>query len=109
MWYEQSVADWEKYQAILKKKDGIIERLSKKIRDLIAKCDENIVTLKQAHAAEVEELNTIIASQKEKIEHMEVVMARDGTNTSLPTAQTPPGRKKHIPNSRRNTGKPKGG
>ena len=109
LWYAQSVADWEEYQEQLKKKDNLIQKLTNKIREVLAKYDEKIITIKRAHAEEVESLKAAIASLQEKIDHMEALMARDGTNTNLPTAQTPPGKPKHIPNSRRNTGKPKGG
>ena len=41
--------------------------------------------------------------------HELALKSHDGTNTGTPTSQTPIGKKKAIPNSRRNTGKKKGG
>lgn len=59
-----------------------------------------------------EELNILHAKIKaleNELAHAKAIQDHDSTNTSSPTSQTKPGKKKHIPNSRRSTGKSKGG
>ena len=51
---------------------------------------------------ELKEASRVIAYYK-------VLEAHDGTNTGMPTSQTPINKKKHIPNSRKPTRKHKGG
>lgn len=57
----------------------------------------------------VSEKDAIIKELKNQLAHMAAVTGRDGTNTGISTAATPINKKKVIPNSRRNTGKKKGG
>ena len=44
---------------------------------------------------------------KAKLAHVEALQNRDGSNTGTPTSQTPRGKKKRIPNTRRPTEKNK--
>ena len=57
----------------------------------------------------IAEKDAVIKELQNRLAHAEALLAHDGTNTGTSTAQTPPGKKKVIPNSRRSTGKPKGG
>ncbi len=53
--------------------------------------------------------DAIIKELKNQLAHMAAVADHDGTNTGISTAATPINKKKVIPNSRRSTGKKKGG
>ena len=86
LWINQCQKDYESYQAELEKKNRKLEKLEKK----------------QLETRQRSEL-------KARVEHLEAILAHDGSNTGTPTSQTPPGKNKRIPNSRRSTGKPKGG
>ena len=51
----------------------------------------------------------IIKTLTNRLEHELALKEHDGTNTGIPTSQTPIGKRKVIPNSRVSTGKKKGG
>lgn len=53
--------------------------------------------------------DAVIKELENRLAHELALKNHDGTNTGTPTSQTPIGKKKVIPNSRRNTGKKKGG
>lgn len=94
-----------------------------KLRDRILGYQEQISSLRdeakrlrkknESQKAEFEgimaEKDAIIKELKNRLAHAEALNAHDGTNTGTPTSQTPPGKDKVIPNSRRSSGKPKGG
>lgn len=44
-----------------------------------------------------------------KVAHLKAISGHDDTNSGIPTSATPIGKKKVIPNSRRDNGKDKGG
>ncbi|MCD8370315.1 MAG: transposase [Clostridiales bacterium] len=64
---------------------------------------------KEHHKEDIAQRDAIIQALKIKVAHLEALANRDGTNTGIPTSQTPINQKKVIPNSRRNTGRKKGG
>ena len=64
--------------------------------------DDKIEEMKIKHKEEIEEKEAVIEALKAKIRHLEAVQDRDGTNTSVPTSQTPTGKTKVIPNKRKN-------
>ena len=64
---------------------------------------------KEQHKEEAAQKDAEIQALKNKAAHLEALADRDGTNTGTPTSQTPINRKKVIPNSRRGSGKKKGG
>ena len=68
---------------------------------------------KDLQRADYEELlaqkDAVIKELENRLAHELALKGHDGTNTGTPTSQTPIGKKKVIPNSRRNTGKKKGG
>ena len=53
--------------------------------------------------------DAVIRELENRLAHELALKGHDGTNTGTPTSQTPIGKKKAIPNSRRNTGRKKGG
>lgn len=65
--------------------------------------------LKLKYEEEIAKKDAIIKELKNQLAHEKALNDRDGYNTSLPTSQTPIGKKKIIPNSREKSNKPKGG
>lgn len=53
--------------------------------------------------------DAVIKELEKRLAHELALKGHDGANTGTPTSQTPIGKKKVIPNSRRSTGKKKGG
>ena len=66
-------------------------------------------TAKKQHAEALAEKDAIIKELQNRLAHAEALLNHDGSNTGTPTSQTPTNKDKVIPNSRRNSGKPKGG
>ena len=54
------------------------------------------------------EKDCIIEELTNQLAHAKALLDHDGTNTNTPTSQTPPGKKKRIPNTRTKTGRSKG-
>ena len=63
----------------------------------------------KCHKEEAAQKDAIIQALMNKVAHLEALADRDGTNTGIPTSQTPVNQKKRIPNSRRGSNKKKGG
>lgn len=94
-----------------------------KLKDRILGYQETISSLrhslktaqksKDIQRADYEELlaqkDAVIKELENRLAHELALKGHDGTNTGTPTSQTPIGKKKVIPNSRRSTGKKKGG
>ena len=104
--------DFEKATAeITKLKDRIlgyqeqIASLQTSVRNLrrSKECD------KKQYTESLAEKDAIIRELQNRLAHAEAVLNHDGSNTGTPTSQTPINKNKVIPNSRRNTGKTKGG
>lgn len=102
-------ADWDEHVREIAKKDAEIARLNDRIFEEMRKGDERLAVAEERHGEESAEKDAIIEALRAELAHLRAVMDRDGTSTSLPTGQTPPGKKKAVPNSRRSSGKPKGG
>ena len=64
---------------------------------------------KEKYEEALTEKDAIIKELQNRLAHVEALLDHDGTNTGTPTGQTPPGKNKVIPNTRRSSGKPKGG
>lgn len=109
IWFEECDSDWEKYQAELNKKEQEIQKLIDKNWEILKASDDRIAALTEKYEEQLAEKDAVIKELAAKLAHAEALIGRDSTNTSSPTSQTPPQKNKHIPNSRRNTGKPKGG
>lgn len=104
--WEEDIRNHRKEMAV---KDRTIEKLQAKKWTLLRDFDDKIATLTREYEEKLAEKEAIIEKLKEELAHAEALLGRDSNNTSLPTGLTPPGKKKRIPNSRRNTGKAKGG
>ncbi len=92
-----------------KKYEKEIEKLNDIIQKLIQKYDDRIAKLNEDHKTETDEKDAIIKTLSEEVERLTAKQSRNSSNTSLPTSKTPIDQKKLIPNSRRSSGKPKGG
>lgn len=99
IWFEECDSAWEKYQAELNKKE----------QEILKVFDDRIAAVIKDYEGQLAEKDAVINGLSAKLAYAEALLLRDSTNTSTPTGQTPPWKDKHIPNSRRNTGRPKGG
>ena len=85
-------------------------------KEQIANLRQTEKNLRKANAAQKEkyeealhEKDAVIKELQNQLAHVQALLDHDGTNTGIPTGQTPPNKNKVIPNSRRSTGKSKGG
>lgn len=109
IWFEECDSIWKEHQAELNKKEEEIRKLKDKNWQILKESDETLAAVKKEYEERLAEKDAVIDALKAELAHAEALLGRDSTNTSTPTGQTPPGKDKHIPNSRRSTGKPKGG
>ena len=109
IWFQECCEGWEQYQSAMKKKDLEIERLESEKWRLLKETDERDARTRAAYEEKLSEKDAVIEALKAELAHAQALLDRDSTNTGTPTGQTPPGKKKHIPNTRRSTGKAKGG
>lgn len=103
-----------------------LERMSVEIinlKDRILGYQENVKSLqsslksalktnakqKKTYEITLAEKDAVIRELTNQLAHISAVAERNGTNTGTPTAATPINQKKTIPNSRRGSGKQKGG
>ena len=93
----------------LSRKDDEIIALKEKIWGLLRGQDEKTTSMQEDHRKEIDEKDRIIEELENRLSHAQALLGRDGSNSGLPTSQTPIGKVKRIPNSRRSTGKSKGG
>ncbi len=91
--------------ANLRKAQDQILKLKQRCFDADMKRHEEKAALADAYEKKLEEKDKTIKELENRLAHAEALLARDGTNTGIPTAQTPIGKKKVIPNSRRSTGR----
>ena len=94
-----------------------------KLKDRILGYQEKVVSLqtsiknlkrskesdKKQYTESLAEKDAIIKELQNRLAHAEALLNHDGRNTGTPTSQTPKNKNKVIPNSRRSSGKPKGG
>lgn len=100
---------WQEHLSEMSRKEEKIRQLEDRIWDIQRESEEKIASLIQRYEDQLYEQECVIKELEHKLAHAEALLGRDSTNTSLPTGQTPPNKKRYIPNSRRNTGKGKGG
>ena len=81
----------------------------KALRRSLEEARESRKTQKADYEQRLAEKDAIIKTLTNRLEHELALKAHDGTNTGIPTSQTPIGKRKVIPNSRVSTGKKKGG
>jgi hypothetical protein len=108
------------------KKETINERFEKlssanlELKDRILGYQEKIHEIRRSSKKALKELkdfydeqlsikDAIIRELTEKYAHSKAVSGHDGTKTGISTSATPIGKKKVIPNTRRSTGKKRGG
>ena len=116
IWFEQCDQDWQTYLKEMSRMQSQVEKYQNLYWETLKACDDKVASLIQdfsAMLAERDEMlvqkNAAIIALTNKLEHITALRERNSTNTSMPTSQTPIGKKKHIPNTRRSTGKSKGG
>ncbi len=96
--------------AVLAKEDS-----EKQVRILKAQCEKweiyagNLEKENNKQAAVIRSLGQEKAALEREVARLEALLGIDGTNSGVPTSQTPINKKKVIPNSREKTGKAKGG
>ena len=104
--------DFEKATTeILKLKDRILgyqEQIAS-LRETVKRLEKSKDSDKKQYSESLSEKDAIIKELQNRLAHAEALLNHDGSNTGTPTSQTPINKNKVIPNSRRNTGKPKGG
>ena len=104
--------DFEKATTQITELNGRILGYQEQIHDLrrsLKAVREAKESQKVTYEGLLAEKDAIIKELKNRLEHELALKGHDGTNTGTPTSQTPAGKKKVIPNSRRSTGKKKGG
>ena len=116
IWFEQCEADFDSYQKEMEKKAKRISTLEEKYWETIRDYDRKLLEVQEQYIGELKEKDEEIAKKDAIIQeltarlaHAEALQNRDGTNTGTPTSQTPYGKEKRVPNSRKSSGKPKGG
>lgn len=104
--------DYEKVSAAYTQLKGRIQEYQETIKGLRRSVDEARESRKKQkveYELRLAEKDAVIKELTNRLEHELAIKAHDGTNTGIPTSQTPIGKKKVIPNSRISTGKKKGG
>ena len=104
--------DFEKATAeIVKLKDRILgyQEQIVSLRESVKRLKKSKDSAKKQYAESLSEKEAIIKELQNRLAHAEALLDRDGKNTGTPTSQTPINKNKVIPNSRRSSGKPKGG
>lgn len=104
--------DFEKTtEEITKLKDRIVgyQEQIPSLRDSLRSLRKSRESEKKQYTESLTEKDAIIKELQSRLAHAEALLNHDGSNTGTPTSQTPVNKNKVIPNSRRNTGKSKGG
>ena len=109
MWSEDYYALYDEKQAEIRRLQETIRRLENKIWEMEREADEKIAKTTLEYEDRLYEKDCIISRLENELAHARALMAHDGSNSSIPTSQTPVGKKKRIPNTRKKTGKKKGG
>ena len=78
----------------------IAEDEQRRLQTIVDKNDIEKKELKN----ELKEKDEIIATLKKELERLKLIQNNDGTNSGIPTSQTPINKKKVIPNFAKNTG-----
>jgi len=106
--YEIVVSENEKLQdelAIAIHKYRLIEYENKRLQE-----QNEALKREQVEAdAQIEALKEKTIELQREVDRMKAIANADGTNSGIPTSQTPINRKKVIPNTRKKSDKPKGG
>ena len=104
--------DYEKLSAEnVKLKDRILgyQEKNRELKQSLDRCRKSKEEMKASYEGQLAEKEAVIKELSNRLAHLEAVSRHDGTNTGIPTASTPIGKGKVIPNSRRSSGKKRGG
>jgi hypothetical protein len=109
---DQNASIYTRFEKIsaenLELKDRILG-YQEKIHELRKSQKKTLKEMKDFYDEQLAKKDAIINELSDKYAHSLTVAAHDGTNTGISTAATPIGKKKIIPNSRRRSGKKRGG
>lgn len=109
IWFGECSRNWEEYRAELDRKEQEIRKLNDKNWELLKESDDRIAAIVGGYEGQLAEKDAIIKELQNRLAHAEALLNRDGSNTGTPTSQTPANKNKVIPNSRRSSGRKKGG
>lgn len=104
--------DFEKATAeIVKLKDRILgyQQQISSLRSSVKNLEKSKEADNKQFKETLDEKDAIIKELQNRLAHAQALLNHDGSNTGTPTSQTPIYKNKVIPNSRRSSGKPKGG
>lgn len=109
IWTDECYEVWQDHQKEAGRKDERIYSLEDKVMELQQKYRDDMASMRFEYEEKIHEKDCVIQELTNRLAHDEALLGRDSTNTGLPTGMTLPGKKKHNPNSRKNSGKKKGG
>ncbi len=109
LWMDTCEDIWNQNQRIIDRQNKEIEKLNQRIWEVIKNGDDRVKEVTDSYEAILAEKDKKIEELENQLAHLMAIMNHDGTNTNLPTAQTPIGKTKVIPNSREKSDKKKGG
>ena len=104
--------DFEKATAeIVKLKDRILgyQQQISSLRSSVKNLQKSKEADRKQFKETIDEKDAIIKELQNRLAHAQALLNHDGSNTGTPTSQTPINKNKVIPNSRRTSGKTKGG
>lgn len=104
--------DFEKATAeIVKLKDRILgyQQQISGLRSLVRNLEKSKEADNRQFKEALDKKDAVIRELQNRLAHAEALLNHDGSNTGTPTSQTPINKNKVIPNSRRSSGKRKGG
>ena len=98
-------------EIIIEQKDRILDyqEQNRELSRALKAAREAKKKQKEEYDSVIAEKDAIIRALTNEVAHLKAIAGHDGTNTGIPTSATPIGKKKIIPNSRRSSGKAKGG
>ena len=108
-WWEICNDLWDEFEKERDKWFKERSKLEKKYWDTVLKHDAEIAEMKKAYEESLTEKDAEIAALKAELAHKTALLDRDSSNTNMPTGQTPPGKNKRNPNSRKKSDRSKGG
>lgn len=108
-WTNECYDVWQEWQDEKSKYEEKILNLKDKVWEVQRKNDEEKTALILRYEDRLYEKDCVIEKLKNELAHANALLGNDGTNSGLPTSQTPIGKKKRVPNSRTKTGRKKGG
>ena len=103
IWFEQCDQDWQTYLKEMSRMQSQVEKYQDLYWETLKACDDKVASLIQDFSAMLAERDEMLAQKNaaiialtNKLEHITALRERNSTNTSMPTSQTPIGKKKHI-------------